>query len=537
MAVLLLHISIWILGGLAAGRVFQIWSRRPDVTPRALMVLGGMIGVTSLLSPLVLLVARGPLFWLRRDLEFALIWGGVALLVVALAWRLNALLTERQRIMQLRAQAWVQGLGEDTSSTQELESARFRLERRLKEQTGQEETKLRWSSAQLPFTIGVRRPEVFAPIWTAYEGEGVYMAPLLAHEREHIRLGHTWWSGPTRWVATILPQFRRLAGAIRLALEVDADRHVVASEVAQDHDPSRYIRALEAVVGPAEGSGLEVGLGHDRTNLALRVNQSLTPGRMLWRYPLLAGLILLAQMSCHWALGAPPMQQLVNLATLRVQPNYNLMAVPAGLKLRALPGKGGVFQDGLALDTSKMEGLQTLEMNLVRSLNDSSERWVGFRGRVHIKVIECPPNPSEVPIIAGDTAEDILQIDRYALDHGFAPVDDGTEWVVGGVQAVRDFDWKRVTKTGDYEIVVGRDHEPGRRLATNRERLHWWVLVPVGWKVEITGASIEESLGPPRHSSEVVRARTGYFYSVRVRDLAPSIATNWANSRLYDISL
>lgn len=536
MAVLLLHITIWILGGLAVGMVFQRWSRRVDVHARALMLFGGVIGVTSILSPLVLLAPRGPLFWLRRDLEFWLIWGGVAALVVVVAWRLNTLLTERQRVQQLRAQAWVQGLGEDTSLTQELENARRRLENKLREQSGQKGTKLRWSSAQLPFTIGVRRPEVFAPLWTAYEGEGIYMAPLLAHEREHIRLGHTWWAGPTRWVATILPQFRRLSTAIRLALEVDADRHVVASEVEQHRDPSRYIHALEAVVGPAEGSGLEVGLGHDRSNLALRVKQSLTAGRVAWRYPALAALILAIQFGCHWTLGAPHPQELLNLATLRIQPNYNLNAVPAGLRLHAMPGKGGEFRDGLVLDTRGMKDLHTIEMNLVRSINADSERWVGFKGKVHIEIVERPKGGEGGPIIAGATGEELLKFDSYALDHGVHLVNDGTQWVLGGVTAVTDLDWKMVTHSGDYEVAVGRNHEPGRKFATDLERLYWWLLVPVGWKVEVTGATLAPNLDKPRPSDEVIRARINYFNSVRVRDLTPVVATNWANSRLYDIS-
>jgi len=520
MALMLLHITLWVLSSLAIGRIYLRWSHCSDVPTKVMVVSGAGIGLAALIAPLLLLNGREPLLSLRRDVEFWIIWCGVALLTGLVIWRINGFFSELQRIQQLRKQAWAQGQRGDEESTQELENARKRLEQRLRDQSGRDVV-LRWSPAQLPFTIGIRHPEVFAPVWTAYEEEGVYMVSLLAHEREHISLGHTIWFALSRWISILLPQLKGMAIAIRNGLEVEADRQVLASEIGLGRDPDRYIHALESIVGPAMGAGLEVGLGHDRSNIERRIGQSLTPPLIRWRYPLMAGLVLVLQIGCHASLGIASLRDLVSLATLRVRPNYNLISAPIGIQLHSLPGKGGDFLDGLRVDSRGIkEGM--VSITLVRSLAFNQERWVGFRGRVNIKVLSQPESPTSYPILMGIAGEMTGELDQSG----------GSQ----GRMVFRDFDWKPIKSSGSFETVVGRNFQGSDQISAKAlESLNWTLLVPIGWEVELADVALARYAGHPRSRPEINCSRVDFFSSMPMHKFASYISMDWSEARLYNL--
>lgn len=519
MSTVIAHLMIWLLGIVALGWLFQVWSRRSDVHPRGLILSGSVLGAFALAVPLLASLSPRPaMFSLRRDVEFWFIWVGFAAFIVFLVWRLNALVANRQRVQRLRQDAWTRGQSDDAEADQELEATRLRLEARLREQSCNPRTILRWSGTQLPFTLGGRAPEVFAPMWAAYEGEGIHMAPLLAHEREHIRLDHTKWSSLIRWCVTVFPPLERLASAIRLGLEVDADRHVVAGDLAKGITPDRYVEALKAVVGPARGSGLEAGLGHDRSNLELRVQQSLTPSRMLWRYPVAGALLLLIQFGCHRLLGGSSMQSLADLATLRLPPNYNLKTSPDGLKLKSLPGLGGDFLDGVRIDARQIYGAKRVEMTLVRS-GSGGTKWIGFRGSVDVRVLARPANPTTFPVLMAEAL-------RFGTPNGNVMTH---EFV--------DFHWKQMATSGRYETRVGLNNVAKTRVkADTSETVRWWVQVPVGWELEIRSVRLSPYSETSRPSEEVLTARLAYLNAVLIDEFAAKIPLSWEKNKLYDIA-
>lgn len=529
MGVLILHILLWVTGVSLLGLGYRHWSNKPDVDPRPLVLSGAFLGIFAVFSPLIGTAISGPgqLFSLQRNVEFWLIWVGVCGLAVFFLWRINRIFTDSQRVRQLRAEAWRQGISEDTETGLGIEQTRMRLEKKLREQSGNPRVVLRWSDQiQLPFTIGSVTPEVFAPMWAAYEANGIHMGPLLAHEREHIRLGHAIWSTAIRWLSALLPHVGGITQAIRLGLEVEADRNVIQKELESGNDPGRYIETLKRVVGPAGGSGPEAGLGHDRSNIVLRVDQILRPPRRHWRFPAMGAVLLLVLIGCHAALGRVDFGELYDLATLRIQPNYNLNSPFQGVELHSIPGKGGVFMDGLEINTRNIPGGKRVEMILIRSLRAGETQWSGFHGTMEVRVLHRPPAPCPTPIIYAETAE-----------RSGGPRVSQAEKVTGGADKIVDIDWVPIEATGRYQVSVGRTFSgPPHTAAAPGEIAFLYVFVPDGWVVQLLETHLESYTGSPRPLPEVVKSRQAFFKAVPIESLAHYEAMDWSSRRLYDFS-
>jgi len=529
MGVLILHILLWVTGLTLIGVGYRRWSKKPDVDPRALVISGAFLGALAVLAPFIGMALSGPrqLFSLQRNVEFWLIWLSVCFFAGFFVWRINRIFTDSQRVRQLRTDAWRQGMSEDTETGLGIEQTRMRLEKRLREQSGNPRVVLRWSDQiQLPFTIGSLTPEVFAPMWAAYEANGIHMGPLLAHEREHIRLGHARWSSIIRWMSSLLPHLDGINQAIRLGLEVEADRNVVQKELESGADPGRYIETLERVVGPAGGSGPEAGLGHDRSNIVLRVDQILRPPKRHWRYPVSAAVLVLALIGCHSVLGRVDAGELYDLATLRIQPNYNLNSPFQGVELHSIPGKGGAFLDGLEINTTKIPGGKAVEMILIRSLRAGETQWVGFHGTMEVKVLRRPLAPCPTPILYAETSQ-----------RSGGARSSQSEKVWGGADKIQDLDWTPIEASGRYETTVGRSISgAARTVAAPGEIAFWYVFVPQGWDIQLREVALEPFTGPARQVLDVVNSRQAFFKCVPVESLAHFEAMDWSSKRLYDFS-
>lgn len=527
MGILLFHILVWVTGVHLVGTVFRRWASRVNVASRALILWGGALGVAAMVAPLLgaFLSQRDPLFRINRGLEFWLIWSAVALLLGFLGWRVNRVLADGQRVVQLRSESWGSW---DSSLAGHAESLRQRLEARLKEQSGNPKTVLRWSEKiQLPFTVGALTPEVFAPTWAAYEADGIHLWPLLAHEREHIRLGHATWSTVIRSISGLMPHFKALGGAMRLGLEVEADRNVVSEMKSSEDSANQYVETLQAVVGPAIGSGPEAGLGHDRSNVRHRVSQLLQPASMEWKYPVLAAAIVLSMIGCHRVLGRVDVRELVELAMLRVHPSYNLQSPIQGVSLHSLPGRGGALLDGLEVDARRVQAGKAVELMLLKPTPVVGTEAPGFRGRFKVTVVKRGADPSLVPVVLGEVVQRVggsLNLPQ--------PSKVGSATLME-MDTLKDLDLKALNESGVVEVAVGVGANSG--LPEDELKKFWFVYVPSGWVLRIEEVQIEDFWAPSRTVAEVGETRRAFFRSIPAGALSFRSGANWGAERIHSL--
>jgi hypothetical protein len=528
MGIVILHVLLWVTGTILIGKLLIAWSHQRDIHSHGLMISGAFFGPLALIAPFIgtWFSSSTHKYWLPRQVEFWLIWLGIACLVTFVAWRLNRVLTDAQRVKRLRQEAWKSGDGDDEFDL-EIDEIRTRLENRLRAQTHNSHVVLRWSDQiQLPFTIGTLRPEVFAPMWTAYEADGVHVGPLLDHEREHIKLGHSAWSTIIRWIAYPFPQCAWICKAVRSGLEVEADRHLIQEVLISDGDPNRYITALNMVVGPAAASGDEIGLGHDRSNVPLRVDQILRTPRMLWRYPIICFALLVGLIGCHRLIGHVDSRTLWELATLRIQPNYNIDAPLQGLVLHSMPGKGGDFLDGLEVDTRNIPPGKRIQIVLVRSLKPGESPWAGFNGQVFVQVIHRPMSMGPIPLLVGES------IDQMA-----APQRAPGERVRGSADFIRDLDSSAIDHSGFFQTTVGRDLKGKIRSAKGPdESNNWNLFVPSGWVLQISKVHLAPCLNSVRSTEDLIKRRKAILDALQPDSLANPGTLSWSIERLYNFS-
>lgn len=530
MGVLILHILLWVLGTAVLGWELKRWAADPALRPRDLLWVGGLTGLVATVAPLIgaILAPPGQRIWLARDLEFWLIWLVAGLAAIFLAWRLNKIFSESQRVRWLRAESWRRDLSEDTETGLGLELVRVRLEKNLRQLTGNPKVVLRWSDQiQLPFTIGAAKPEVFSPLWTAYEDDGVHVGPLLAHEQEHIRLGHVVWYSILRFLSSLLPHLSSIGVAIRRGLEVEADRSAIQTFDRPDGPPDQYIASLERVVAPAAGSGPEAGLGHDRSNLEQRICQLRSTPRRRYDYPLAAGLLVALLLGCHASIGRVDFVQLWDLATLRIAPNYNLQSPMPGVRLRSLPGKGGVFRDGLEINTLGVHGSRMINMQMIRSLAPGEQHWVGFHCTMNIRILRRPISDDWAPVLFAETNERIPSYPRTSP----------AESVTAGLDHIKDIDWTKASESGTYSVAVGRQVAGPQRVTAKPGELAFLIIfVPSGWIVQITDVQLEPYSGLPKSDQQLIALRDNFFSAVPLYAVAQGGHLSWSAQRLYDFS-
>lgn len=155
---------------------------------------------------------------------------------------------------------------------------RLRRERAVWEVRTVEGVRVLLSADRGPAVLGLLRTRIVLPHW-ALELDGDLRALVVLHEREHVRAGDHRWFALGLLVTAMLPwnpvlwwQLRRL----RLAIECDCDRRVLARGVPRDRYGDLLLRAGARRPGRAVGAA---ALAEPRSFLERRV-RAMTRGRV-----------------------------------------------------------------------------------------------------------------------------------------------------------------------------------------------------------------------------------------------------------------
>lgn len=371
LSLLLLHVLIWILIALVVGITFRRWVRQEDISPGLALGVGlALLAFLLLLLPLPLLKS-GP-GWPKAAQTMGRVqeyWAGNGLAALALV-ALVVAFARGARSLGIR-QVLGETILEPTSLAlaggrwQEEDAFRAEVERRFQEELRIPALQLCFTARMvLPFTTGFFRPRIFVPHWLLRHSEVYsYAKVLLNHEREHVRLNHHRLAWALNFLQSLLPPLGPLAQGLREAMEVQADRRLLAQ--APEFTRSKYLEGLARVV---EGTpeALALGIGHDPAQVPLRIRQALGKASPHFR-GLVAILILLLPLVITWRLvGRLDLEAATSLVMLDPPSWVRGYAEPDGLELRPIPGKGGTprAEDGVVVDTTGVRSGQWSVMRL-----------------------------------------------------------------------------------------------------------------------------------------------------------------------------
>lgn len=525
MVKVLLHFLLWIGFTSAIGLLHLRWSRRLDVDTRWVVRSGLLMSV--IMTGIYIVGHFAPTFkvfslgWsdvrVGREIEFYIIWGAVWTVGLIAGWRILELMAYDSQIRQLRATSWGEAFGElaltGPEEVRRIERLRLGLQKKLRVDAKNDRIVLRWSAKiQLPFTVGYRNPEIYSPQWTIAESNGEHMVPLLLHEVHHVQLGHLLGSEILRRLQILIPSFKPLFMGVRLAFEVESDREVISGE--NELVRERYFRALNQVVKSASGSGEEVGLGHDRSNVARRIQQCVTSPRKRILY-CAGSIILIILMWCGSQMVGPvDGRYLKDLALRRLPANYEVHGCE-GAKVKSIPGQGGIFEDGIVVDTTKSPSKSFTTIGLTRS-HSTTVKWPGFEGSLIIRVLEknCDSN---------------LIVEGIAYERSTMANSKGRM-----IAYISDVQCQNVFTSG---MVITRIHsEPSLpRLPFRKCEMYWSVRIPNGWKVEISKIDLKESKGTGRCVAEIEKTLEQREYESKYMPQVQNMTMNWGINKIYEM--
>lgn len=506
MAQLLAQVLIWCLALPLAGLWLRAHARRQDVCPSFILATGmALLGAFPLLSLAVLFSRRiSPRLPISRLTEQFVIDTLPWVLAALIAWSLSRVLHEFHVTRNIRQRVWDSELasqaGGDDAAREEV---RAFFEAQMSDSLDGKAMVLRLTNrTQLPFTIGWRTPEVFLSIWTMAERDGMHVFPLMEHEAEHIRLNHHRIGRFTTWYRCLIPFTAPLIEAMRLAMEVAADRAALRDRPPKYRDA--YLDALRDIVQRAWTGGKEPGIGHDRSDIPRRIRQSTNSPASGFRAlaPTFALLSLLPAGAAGWYAGPLETKDLVDRYLRKVNPLWGVQA-PDEARTKSIPGRGGVLQDGILVDTTHVHD------NLVTEITLGVDIFVKEPGKLFVLGYTIMAEPTE-GAIAHPFGSLVSQ--EFAVERIPAGPKSGSSTKIFRLHGrIYDLDLAEVDAArtaqsfrlavSSYPNPPAMTQMPDWRLAIEAPR----IFIPKGWKVRITNVSTGSADGQERPRSVIER--------------------------------
>jgi len=506
LTILILHLLLYALTVYAVGVLLRWWSRQADAHGNAILFMGltTIIVTTGLLVLALLGGIRGPVPFLAHSLDqlskYGDRWVPVAIVIffIFVSYHLCHFIGEILRLRQIKASSWGDLMGEQALSTGDetlvdWEGMRLGLQEWVRDETRNERVVLRWSARiQLPFTVGVKHPNIYIPLWILRKESEAPVEQLLAHECEHILARHHFWIRILRLLYVLLPFVGPTLRAVRHAFEAESDRCLINK---LDEDARKqYIDTLESVIAPASGSGLEVGLGHDRRNIPLRIKQAFSKPVMRWDF--VFGSVFAVSVYCYAALslGGVNSTWIKERFNRTIPANYAIVDKAVGAKITPIAGSGGDISAGLNIDTTSCDPSGRVVVGIGRSdARYDYDPWEGFEGSALIEIKRTGGNNSKYPILAGTG----YQYEFYSE--------------VAIIANVVDKDLAIIDKNARYVATISKASSPGDVSSA----MNWEIVVPSGWRVRLTDVRFRPYSGPRRPVNQVLEKQKMH------RDLAP----------------
>jgi len=503
---LILHILLYAVVVYAIGLMIRWWSKREDVHVSGVFWLGlstiivasSIFGVSIVGFGALPDAQRSELFALSERGEVGLMWVVLAVFLLFALWRISEIAAEAMRLIMIKKTSWGAIVGAHAfhsgdGDLRELEKKRIVLQEFIRDETRNEKVVLRWSSKiQLPFTVGIVSPSIYVPLWAIRKKSSSCVEQLVHHECEHIKSRHNLWIWLLRMIFFIIPFTAPILKAIRHAFEADSDRKLMKK--LDEQSRKEYINTLETVVAPASGSGLEVGLGHDRRNIPLRIKQSVSEDRAKYQIVIITFAWLMLYAAVAAFLGRVDFSALGKAFDRKIPANYAMVVVDEGAKITPIVGKGGDISTGIKIDTTACGPDGRVVVGIGRSdARYDYDPWEGFEGSALIEIKRTGGNNSKYPILAGTG----YQYEFYSE---------------GAIIAnVVDKDLAIIDKNARYVTTISKASSPGDVSSA----MNWEIVVPSGWRVRLTDVRFRPYSGPRRPVNQVLEKQKMHL------DLAP----------------
>lgn len=288
---------------------------------------------------------------LGRGGEYAL---GAAIVLLGLAWfawSAFALLRDARQLRSIRDSALdLEAL--DDPEWGNLAELRAKLEAKYRASTGFSNLSFRVSDAiRTPFTIGVWKPDIYAPLWMFSESSGTHLRLLLDLEADRLRRGYGWPLTLLRVLERLLPFARPLIRGLCHRLEGAADQ--AFQSTLAEADRRRFREALQHISKIGREGDPEVPFGWARGLDVARPGTARGLGASAWTF-LLAGFVSTC-LAATVVLGPVPFHSLRGLMTRELPSGVVFLPYSADARAVAIPGRGGDLPDGVLVDTTRVK--------------------------------------------------------------------------------------------------------------------------------------------------------------------------------------